>query len=77
MADSLIATSWGRVILFSNEISDGRVSGKKCCGPPSLPMRGHSMRGVREEERKQEERHDEESMGCSSPSPVSSHYQRP
>merc|ERR1712001_733849 len=62
-------------------------SERLCCGPPSLPSRGQSVRMLKEEERrelsvKEEEmeeirRNDEESTGCCSASPVPSHYKSP
>ena len=61
-------------------------SERLCCGPPSLPSRGQSVRMLKEEERRElsvkeemEEirRNDEESSGCCSASPVPSHYKSP
>ena len=68
--------------------SDRGRSERLCCGPPSLPSRGQSVRSLKEGERrelkvKEEEemeemrRNDEESSGCCSASPVPSHYKSP
>ena len=66
--------------------SDRGRSERLCCGPPSLPSRGQSVRSLKEGERRElkvkeevEEmrRNDEESSGCCSASPVPSHYKSP
>ena len=74
----------------SSTRGSGRGGGaceRLCCGPPSLPSRGQSVRSLKEEERRElqvkedemEEmrRVEEESSGCCSASPVPSHYKSP
>ena len=49
-----------------------------CCGPPSLPARGHGVRGGgREEGHGVRGGGREGSSGCCSASPVPSHYKSP
>jgi len=77
------------VHIYSDSSTRGMGRGgseRLCCGPPSLPSRGQSVRMLKEEERRElsvkgemEEirRNDEESSGCCSASPVPSHYKSP